>query len=101
MAQVEDHGRASFAGWRLLETEEPDGMLHDVHITVDLGKEWTSHWPFGLPNRHTSFQPDRFSCRPNTRCLDVSQAGTPCRAAGGVNRHQRGRIQLVRRNRPA
>jgi hypothetical protein len=36
-----------------------DGVLHDVHISVDLRKEWTSHRPFGQPNRHTSFQPDR------------------------------------------
>src|ERR1700730_20084 len=42
--------------WKL---KKQDGMLHDVHITVDLRKEWASHWPFGLPNRHTSFQPDR------------------------------------------
>jgi hypothetical protein len=35
------------------------GVLHDVHITADLRKEWASHRPFGEPNRHTSFQPDR------------------------------------------
>jgi hypothetical protein len=36
-----------------------DGVLRDVHITVDLRREWASHRPFGHPNRHTSFQPDR------------------------------------------
>jgi hypothetical protein len=35
------------------------GVLHDVHVTVDLREEWTSHRPFGQPNRHTSFQPNR------------------------------------------
>ena len=33
--------------------------LHDVHVTVDLRKEWVSHRPFGQPNLHSSFQPDR------------------------------------------
>ena len=36
-----------------------DGILRDVHITVDLRKEWASHRPFGQPDRHTSFRPDR------------------------------------------
>jgi hypothetical protein len=36
-----------------------DATLRDVHVTVDLRKEWASHRPFERPNRHTSFQPDR------------------------------------------
>jgi len=36
-----------------------DGVLRDVHVTVDLRREWASHRPFGQPDRHTSFQPDR------------------------------------------
>jgi len=36
-----------------------DGILDDVHITVDLRKEWASHRPFAEANRHSSFQPDR------------------------------------------
>lgn len=36
-----------------------DGILNDVHVTVDLRKEWASHWPFIKPDQHTSFQPDR------------------------------------------
>src|SRR5438445_6668837 len=42
--------------WKL---KRQDGTLRDVHVTVDLRREWTSHRPFGQPNRHTSFQPDR------------------------------------------
>jgi hypothetical protein len=36
-----------------------DATLRDVYVTVDLRKEWASHRPFGHPNRHSSFQPDR------------------------------------------
>jgi hypothetical protein len=36
-----------------------DAVLRDVHVTVDLRKEWASHWPFGQPNQHSSFQSDR------------------------------------------
>jgi hypothetical protein len=42
--------------WKLKGQE---GVLRDVHVTVDLRKEWASHRPFGQPDRHTSFQPDR------------------------------------------
>lgn len=38
-----------------------DGVLHDVHVTADLRKEWASHRPFGQPNRLTSFQPNRIA----------------------------------------
>jgi hypothetical protein len=48
-----------------------DGTLRDVHITVDLRKEWASHWPFGQPNRHTSFQPDRVAIE--TSSADVGR----------------------------
>jgi hypothetical protein len=33
--------------WKLKGQE---GILRDVHITVDLRKEWASHRPFGQPN---------------------------------------------------
>jgi hypothetical protein len=36
-----------------------DNVLDDVHVTVDLRKEWASHRPFGQPDRRSSFQPDR------------------------------------------
>jgi hypothetical protein len=36
-----------------------DGLLSDVHVRVDLRREWASHWPFIRPDQHTSFQPDR------------------------------------------
>ena len=42
--------------WKL---KGQDGVLDDVHLTVDLSKEWASHRPFGQPNRRSSFQPDR------------------------------------------
>jgi hypothetical protein len=46
-------------GGVLWQLKGQDRILRDVHVTVDLRKEWTSHWPFGKPNRRTSFQPDR------------------------------------------
>jgi hypothetical protein len=36
-----------------------DGILNDIHVTVDLRKERASHWPFIKPDQHTYFQPDR------------------------------------------
>src|SRR5258708_2691280 len=42
--------------WKL---KGQDGTLSDVHLTVDLRREWASHWPFGQADRHTSFQPGR------------------------------------------
>lgn len=38
-----------------------DGVLSDVHIAVDLRKEWASHRPFMKADRHTSFQPGRIA----------------------------------------
>ena len=46
-------------GGVLWQLKRQDGVLRDVHLTVDLRKEWASHWPFGQPDRHTSFQPNR------------------------------------------
>ena len=46
-------------GGVLWKVKRQDRILHDAHITVDLCKEWASHWPFVQANRHTSFQPDR------------------------------------------
>lgn len=42
--------------WKLKGQE---GVLDDVHVTVDLRQEWASHRPFGQPDRRSSFQPDR------------------------------------------
>ena len=39
--------------------------LRDVHVTLDLRKEWASHRPFGQPDRHTSFQPGRVAIETN------------------------------------
>ena len=44
--------------WKL---KGQDGVLDDVHLTVDLRKEWASHWPFVKANQRTSFQPDRIA----------------------------------------
>ena len=46
-------------GGVLWKVKGQDGVLDDVHLTVDLRKEWASHRPFGQQNRHSSFQPDR------------------------------------------
>ena len=48
--------------WKL---KGQDGVLDDVHLTVDLRKEWASHRPFGQPNRRSSFQPDRVAIETN------------------------------------
>jgi hypothetical protein len=36
-----------------------DGLFSDIHVSVQLGNEQASHWPFLRPNLHTSFRPDR------------------------------------------
>jgi hypothetical protein len=46
-------------GGVLWNVKGQDGVLDDVHPTVDLRKEWASHRPFGQQNLHSSFQPDR------------------------------------------
>src|SRR5260370_16772610 len=46
-------------GGVLWKVKGQDGVLDDVHLTVDLRKEWASHRPFGQQDRHSSFQPDR------------------------------------------
>jgi len=48
--------------WKLKGQE---GVLNDVHVTVDVRKEWASHRPFGHQNRHSSFQPDRVAIETN------------------------------------
>lgn len=35
------------------------GMLDDIHVTVDLHRQWASHTPFGAPNQHTSMEAER------------------------------------------
>jgi hypothetical protein len=35
------------------------GMLDDIHVTVDLHRQWVSHTPFGAPNQHTSMEAER------------------------------------------
>ena len=42
--------------WKL---KGQDGILRNVQLTISLQREWASHWPFGQPDRHTSFQPGR------------------------------------------
>jgi hypothetical protein len=46
-------------GGALWQLKGQAGVLDDVHLTVDLRKEWASHRPFGHPDRHSSFRPDR------------------------------------------
>ncbi len=36
-----------------------DGLFSDIHVSVQLGNEQASHWPFLKPNLHTSFRPAR------------------------------------------
>src|SRR6266481_6385939 len=52
-------------GGVLWKVKGQDGVLDDVHLTVDLRKEWASHRPFGHQNRHSSFQPDRVAIETN------------------------------------
>jgi hypothetical protein len=46
-------------GGVLWKVKGQDGVVDDVHLTVDLDKERASHRPFGQQDRHSSFQPDR------------------------------------------
>lgn len=46
-------------GGVLWPLKHQQGVLDDVRVRVDLRKEWASHWPFGVPNLRTSFQPHR------------------------------------------
>jgi len=52
-------------GGVLWQLKGQGGVLDDVHVTVDLRKEWASHRPFGQSNRHSSFQPDRVTIEKN------------------------------------
>jgi hypothetical protein len=52
-------------GGVLWQLKGQGGVLDDVHVTVDLRKEWASHRPFGQSNRHSSFQPDRVAIEMN------------------------------------
>jgi hypothetical protein len=52
-------------GGALWQLNGQGGVLDDVHLTVDLRREWASHWPFGQSNRHSSFQPDRVAIEKN------------------------------------
>jgi len=42
-----------------------DGVLKDVHVTVELRNEKASHWPFVNSNWRTSFQPNRMAIETN------------------------------------
>jgi hypothetical protein len=44
-------------GGALWKLKWQDGVLDDVHLTVDLRKEWASHRPFGQQDRLTASQP--------------------------------------------
>lgn len=46
-------------GGALWALKHQEGVLDDVHVRVDLRKEWVSHWPFTGPNLRTSFEPHR------------------------------------------
>ncbi len=46
-----------FQGGVLWKLKGQEDVLRDVHVAVDLRKEWASHRPFGQPDRHTTFQP--------------------------------------------
>jgi len=52
-------------GGVLWQLKGQGGVLDDVHVTVDLRKEWASHRPFGQSNRHSSFQFDRVAIEMN------------------------------------
>ena len=59
MAPAEDAFRAPLAGRLLWKLKGQEDTLKDVHLTVDLRREWASHRPFGQADRHSLFQPDR------------------------------------------
>src|SRR5882672_1855045 len=70
--------------WKL---KGQDGILRDVHITVDLRNEWASHWPFGHGLRRAS--PCHDHGRRNHRSFYNSRR-QPCpgnRAAASLGRY--------------
>ena len=70
MAPVEDHSRAPLQGGVLWKLKGQEGVLDDVHVTVDLRQEWASHRPFGQPDRRSSFQPDRVAIETSNGDVD-------------------------------
>src|SRR5262245_29794267 len=59
--QFESVSAHLLVGGVLWQLKGKDGILNDIHVTVDLHKVWASHYPFKVPNQHTVFQPDRIS----------------------------------------
>lgn len=56
LTSVRAHLRNGGVLWAL---KGKDGRLSDVHVTVDLQRQWASHEPFGQPSWRTSFEADR------------------------------------------
>jgi hypothetical protein len=48
-------------GGALWKLKGQDGVLSDVHLTVDLRREFVSHRPFIKADQYTSFEPDRIA----------------------------------------
>ena len=46
-------------GGALWALKGQDGVLDDVVVTASLHEERASHRPFGAPDRHSSFTPER------------------------------------------
>lgn len=50
-------------GGALWAMKGKEGVMSNLHVTVDLRRAWASHWPFTKPGQHTSFQPDRVAIK--------------------------------------
>lgn len=46
-------------GGALWPLKSQEGVLDDIHVTASLHEERVSHRPFGAPDRHSAFTPER------------------------------------------
>lgn len=62
LARWRAHGKLSAhlsQGGILWPMKGKAGMLDEVDVTIDLQRQWTSHAPFGAPDRRTAVTPQR------------------------------------------
>src|SRR5712691_7085375 len=57
--QLETVSARLLQGGALWALKGQAGVLDDVVVTASLHEERASHRPFGAPNRHSSFSPER------------------------------------------
>lgn len=58
------------------------GLLDEVNVTIDLHRPWTSHAPFGAPDRRTAVTPDRVAIETTSGTLVAELAAPRASFAG-------------------